>query len=46
MLDGRLADQAALIGILNALWSMGLTVLSLECLDPHFQFSSAKVLTI
>lgn len=33
VLVGRLADQAALIGILNALYSMGLPVLSVECLE-------------
>jgi len=32
-LTGRLADQAALLGVLNALYSMCLPLLSVECIN-------------
>jgi hypothetical protein len=32
-LEGRLADQAALFGVLNTLYELHLPVLSVECLD-------------
>lgn len=32
-LVGRVADQGALIGVLNALYSMRMPVLSVECLE-------------
>jgi len=32
MLAGRLADQSALIGVLNALHDMGCPILSVECI--------------
>ena len=32
-LKGRLADQAALLGVLNALYSMCLPLLSVECIN-------------
>ncbi len=35
ILVGRLADQAALAGILNALYEMHLPVLSAECVDSE-----------
>lgn len=33
-LCGVLADQAALHGVLNALYSLGLPLLSVRCIDP------------
>ena len=33
MLEGRLADQAALSGLLNTLYELHLPVISVECLD-------------
>jgi len=33
VLEGRLADQAALSGVLNALYELHLPVLSADCLD-------------
>ena len=33
-LSGRVADQAALLGVLNALGVLGHEVLSIECLGP------------
>jgi hypothetical protein len=35
-LSGRLVDQAALMGVLNSLYNLRLTVLSVECLDEEF----------
>ncbi len=32
-LEGRLADQAALFGVLNTLYELHLPVISVECLD-------------
>jgi hypothetical protein len=32
-LEGELADQASLIGVLNTLYGLHLPVLSIECLD-------------
>ena len=34
-LTGQLADQAALFGVLNALYDMRLPLLSLECLEVN-----------
>ena len=33
VLEGRLADQAALSGVLNTLYELHLPVISVECLD-------------
>ena len=33
VLEGRLADQAALSGVLNTLFELHLPVISVECLD-------------
>ncbi len=33
ILTGRLADQSALIGVLNALHDMGCPIISVECLE-------------
>jgi hypothetical protein len=33
ILTGRLADQSALIGVLNALYDRGYPILSVECLE-------------
>ncbi len=33
MLSGELQDQAALVGVLNTLYDLGLPLLSVECLD-------------
>jgi hypothetical protein len=33
ILSGRLADQAALVGVLNSLHTLRLAVLSVECMD-------------
>ena len=33
MLEGRLADQAALSGVLHTLYELHLPVISVECLD-------------
>ena len=32
-LTGRLLDQAALLGVLNSVYNLGLPLLSVECLD-------------
>jgi hypothetical protein len=32
-LEGRLIDQAAIIGVLNTLYDLGLPLVSVECLD-------------
>jgi hypothetical protein len=34
MLIGRLADQAALLGVLNSLYELGLPLLSVEYIPP------------
>jgi len=34
-LTGRLADQAALTGVLNALYDLGFALLSVEVLSPE-----------
>ncbi|MCB0165666.1 MAG: hypothetical protein KDI79_15655 [Anaerolineae bacterium] len=33
VLTGRLTDQAALFGVLNGLYGLGLPLISVECLD-------------
>jgi len=33
ILSGRLIDQAALIGVLNNVYDLGLSLLSVECLE-------------
>ena len=33
ILTGRLVDQAALIGVLNNVYDLGFSLLSVECLD-------------
>jgi len=33
ILEGRLPDQAALLGVLNALYEMHLPVLSVDCIE-------------
>lgn len=33
MLSGQLQDQAALVGVLNTLYDLGLPLISVECLD-------------
>jgi hypothetical protein len=33
MLTGRLADQSALMGVLNALYDIGCRILSVECVE-------------
>lgn len=34
-LIGRLEDQAALLGVLNSVYSLGMPLLSVECLDAE-----------
>ena len=38
MLTGRLADQSALIGVLNSLHDIGCPILSVECVEEGQQF--------
>ena len=41
-LTGALMDQAALIGVLNALYNLRLTIWSVECLGAPKNLSSAR----
>ncbi|GIK54442.1 MAG: hypothetical protein HND44_05545 [Chloroflexi bacterium] len=34
-LTGRLVDQAALLGVLNSVYSLGMPLLSVDCLDAE-----------
>ncbi len=34
-LTGRLVDQAALLGVLNSVYNLGMPLLSVECLDAE-----------
>ncbi len=40
-LSGILVDQAALLGVLNSLHDLRLTVLSVECLDENYDHDIA-----
>ena len=43
VLVGRVVDQAALLGVLEQLYSMGLPLLSIECLSSHRHFGRCAV---